>query len=149
VTGLVLLLVVWTSFALAGTGSGSTLPATNFVRGFIDAIRVNDATGACFMTTANARRDLSPLLRQAGATGGTNVCAHTTIASLYVRAAAVRPFLGGNSDMSGGTRESGSKTTVWNQLADGRYAVVVVSNHGADGFLVDSMRLQASCSTCG
>jgi hypothetical protein len=127
--------------------STSTRPALNAATGFIDAVRANDATGACFMTTANARRDLARLLRQSGAHGLTNVCAHPTIASWKVRAAAMRPFLGGSK--SGGSSESGSKATEWSQSAAGRYAVVVVSRHGADGLLVDSIRLEASCSACG
>jgi len=135
------------------TGSFSTRPALNVATGFIDAVRANDASGVCFMTTAKARRDLARLLRQSGAPGGTNVCAQPTIASRKVRAAAMRPFLGilgfTKDTKSGGSSESGSKATEWSQSAAGRYAVVVVSRHGVDGLLVDSIRLEASCSACG
>ena len=136
-----------------GTGkSSSSLPARNAATGFIDAVRANDATTVCSMTTANARHDLARLLQQAGAPGGTNVCAQPAIASQKVRAAAVRPFLGvlgfTKGMKSGGSSESGSKAIEWSQLDDGRYAVVVVGRHGADGLLVDSIRLEASCSAC-
>jgi hypothetical protein len=127
--------------------STSTLPALNAATGFVDAVRANDASGACFMTTAHARRDLARLLRQAGAAGARNVCARPTIASKKVRAAAMRPFLGKGAN-SGGSSERGSKAFEWSRLADGRYAVVVVSRRGADGLLVDSIRLEASCSAC-
>ena len=132
--------------------STSTLPALNAATGFVDAVRANDASGACFMTTAHARRDLARLLRQAGAAGARNVCARPTIASKKVRAAAMRPFLGilgfTKDTSSGGSSESRSKATEWSQSADGRYAVVVVSRHAADGLLVDSIRLEASCRAC-
>jgi hypothetical protein len=133
--------------AACGASTRSTLPASNVATGFIDAVRANDAPGACFMTTANARRDLARLLRQSGASAATNVCAQPTIASRKVRAAAMRPFVGNNAN-SGGITESGSKAIEWSRSADGRYAVVVVSRHGADGLLVDSIRLEASCSAC-
>jgi hypothetical protein len=132
--------------------SGSTGPALNVATGFIDAVRANDASGACSMTTAKARHDLARLLRQSGAPRETNVCAQPTIASRKVRAAAMRPFLGilgfTKDTSSGGSSESRSKATEWSQSADGRYAVVVVSRHAADGLLVDSIRLEASCRAC-
>jgi hypothetical protein len=139
------------------TKSGSTLPALNVATGFIDAVRANDASGACSMTTAKARHDLARLLRQSGAPRRTNVCAQPTIASRKVRAAAMRPFLGilgftkdtnsGGSSESGS--ESGSKAIEWSQSVAGRYAVVVIGKHSPDGLLVDSIRLGASCSACG
>jgi hypothetical protein len=135
-----------------GSTSVSTLPAHNVATGFIDAFRVNDAPTVCFMTTAGARRDLARLLRQSGAPGGTNVCAQPTIASGTVRSTAIRPFLGILGSTRGtqatGSSDTPSKAIEWSQLNDGRYAVVVVSSHGADGLLVDSIGLQASCSAC-
>jgi hypothetical protein len=135
------------------TKNGSTLPALNIATGFIDAVRANDASGACSMTTARARHDLARLLRQSGAPGGTQVCAQPTIASREVRARAMRPFLGilgfTKDTKSGGSSESGSKAIEWSQSATGRYAVVVITRHGADGLLVDSIRLEGSCSACG
>lgn len=147
IAGLVVAVGCMAALAACGMSSTSTLPALNIATGFIDAVRANDAQGACFMTTANARRDLARLLRQSGAPGAMNVCAHPSIASWKVRAAAMRPFLGGTK--SGGNSESGSKAIVWSQSASGRYAVVVLRRHGADGWLVDSIRLEASCSACG
>ena len=134
--------------------SASTLPAHNAAAGFINAVRANDATTVCFMATANARQDLARLLRQSGAPDGTNACAQPTLASQKVRASAMRPFLGilgftRGMMTSGASSESGSKATEWSQLDDGRYAVVVVSSHGALGLQVDSIRLQASCPACG
>jgi hypothetical protein len=150
--------VVMLAAVLSACGSStasttrSTLPALNAATGFIDAVRANDAPSACFMTTAHARQDLARLLRQSGATGGANVCARPTIASRKVRTAAMRPFLGilgSTRDTSAaGSSESRSKAIEWSRSAAGRYAVVMVIRHGADGLLVDSVRLRASCSAC-
>lgn len=140
------------ALSACGSSSVSTLPAHNLATGFIDAVRANDAPTVCFMTTASARRDLARLLQQSGTPGGTNVCAQPAIASGTVRATAMRPFLGilgfTRGTKAAGSSDTRSKAIEWSQLDDGRYAVVVVSSHGADGLLVDSLGLQASCRAC-
>lgn len=120
---------------------------------FIDAVRGNDASRVCSLTTAKARRDLARLLHNSGAPGEVDVCTQTTIASRKVRAAAVRPFLGAigytKGMNSGGNSQSGSESIHWGQLTSGQYAVVVVRRRGTHGLFVDSIRLEASCNVCG
>lgn len=143
---------------LSACGLGVAAPTVSARQGysaatrFIDAVRANDASRVCSLTTAKARRDLARLLRKSGALGEVDVCTQTTIASREVRAAAMRPFLGAigytRGMKSGGNSQSGSESIHWGQLTSGQYAVVVVRRRGAHGLLVDSIRLEASCKVC-
>lgn len=40
----------------------------------------------------------------------------------------------------------GSDAIEWGQATDGRYAVITLRNHGANGWLASAMRVQASCA---
>lgn len=142
---------------LSACGMGVVGPTVSANQGFnvastfINAVRANDASRVCSMSTAHARRDLARLLHQSGAPGGVNVCAQKAIAPRKVRAAAMRPFLGvlgfTKGMKAGGNSQSGSTSIEWSQTDAGRYAVIVVRRR-ADGLFVDSIKLEASCSAC-
>ena len=144
---------------LSACGMGGVAPLVNPVHAFdvvskfVNAVRANNAPRVCSLTTAKARRDLSRLLHKAGAPGSVAVCKQRTIASRKVRAAAMRPFLGVlgfTKDMkSGGNTQTGLESIEWSQTNAGQYAVVVVRRSAANGLLVDSIRLEASCTICG
>ena len=143
---------------LSACGAGVNVPTVTAGQGFkvaarlIDAVRANNASRVCSLTTAKARRDLARLLHKAGAPDEVDVCAQRTIASRRIRAAAMRPFLGvlgvTKDTKSGGNSQFGSESIEWSQSTAGLYAVVVVRRIGAKGLFVDSIRLEASCGVC-
>lgn len=139
------LLGAFATFLLMGGGSStqSSAPGQNITAGMIDAIRVGDPA-ACTMATPAAAREIAHLL------GPSRDCWPAVMgSSAQTRAAAMHPFLGllGIQSGDGGATETGSRDVVWTRSPDGRYAVVEVSSHGADGYLVDSIRVQAGCPT--
>lgn len=131
----------------------SAVKAFNLTTRFIDAVRSNDASRVCSMTTANARHDLAGLLHKSGAPSGVNVCKHSTIASRMVRATAMRPFLGvlgfTKYMKTGGNCQSHSESVEWSQSTSGQYAVVVVRRSSTGVLIVDSIQLKPSPSVCG
>ena len=138
------LLGAFATFLLMGGGSSthSSAPGQNITAGMIDAIRVGDPA-ACTMATPVAAREVAQLLGRP-----TQHCWLAVMgSSAQTRAAAMHPFLGllGIQSGDGGATEAGSRDVVWTRTRDGRYAVVEVSSHGADGYLVDSIRIQAGC----
>jgi hypothetical protein len=137
------LLGAFATFLAMGGGSStqSSAPGQNITAGMIDAIRVGDPS-ACTMATPAAGREIARLLGRSS-----HACWVAVIrAPAQTRAAAMRPFRGmlgfGTVTESGGT-DQGSHEVDWSRTPDGRYAVVAVSSHGADGYLVDSIRIQA------
>jgi hypothetical protein len=135
------------AFGLMGGFSGSSwsgAPSQNLLAGFFDAVRVGDQH-ACLMASPRGARDLANLLVRAGATTPAAEGCGTALAnsSSKVRLAAIRPFLDVNRS-SGGSNGGLSNQISWRQLPDGRYTVVAVSEHGADGWLVDTVRITAS-----
>jgi len=136
------LLGAFATFLLMGGGSStqSSTPGQNVTAGMIDAIRVGDPS-ACRMATPAAGREIARLLGRSS-----HACWVAVLRSpAPTRAAAMREFRGlqgfATVTESGGT-DQGSHEIDWSRTPDGRYAVVEVSSHGADGYLVDSIRIQ-------
>ena len=126
--------------------STSSAPGQNIAAGMIDAVRVGDPN-ACTMATPAAAREIARML------GSSSDCQVAVArSSAQARAQAMRPFLGivglAVDSTGGGSSAVGSREVDWSQLHDGRYAVMRVSSHGAEGYLVDAIRLQARCGDC-
>jgi hypothetical protein len=135
-----------TFLAMGGTRSSSGAEAQNIGAGIIDAIRVGDSD-ACTMATPAAQREIARML------DSSSECWTAVRKSpLRVRAAAMRPFLAivgiGTGSTGGGQTASGSHSLEFSRGRDGRYAVIRVSSHGDNGYLVDSIRVQRRCADC-
>ena len=123
-----------------GSSIQSSAPGQNITAGMIDAIRVGDPS-ACTMATPTAGHEIAELLGRSS-----HACWVAVVRSpAQTRETAMRQFRGllgfGSVTAAGGT-DQGSHEVDWSRTPDGRYAVVEVSSHGADGYLVDSIRIQ-------
>ena len=150
------------TFALMGgfgPNSVSGAPAQNVARGAIDVLRIGDP-GACTAFTSSAQEEVALLLtarrgQVANLVGqGFEPCGTTLLnVSPKRRARAMAPFLGilgilGYGWSGGGSSGNGSTAVEWSELNDGTYAVVTLRRDSAEGWLVSSIRHQASCSVC-
>ena len=144
------------TFALMGGfghNSSSSAPAQNAARGAIDGLRIGDPE-ACTDFTSSAQQEVALLLgarrgQVANLVGqGFEPCGTTLLnVSPKRRARAMAPFLGYGGS-GGGSSGNGSTATEWSELNDGTYAVVTLRNGSVEGWLVSSIRHQASCSVC-
>ena len=147
------------TFALMGgfgPNSVSGAPAQNVARGAIDGLRIGDP-GACTAFTSSAQEEVALLLtarrgQVANLVGqGFEPCGTTLLnVSPKRRAQALAPFLGvlGYGGSRGGSSGNGSTAVEWSELNDGTYAVVTLRHDSVEGWLVSSIRHQASCSVC-
>jgi hypothetical protein len=149
------------TYALMGGFKGtesSGLPAQNLASGLVNSVRVGDPA-ACEMLTPSGQSDLVRLLGASPSRVATMTARHMDVCATVLvnapptaRSHAMLPFLGVlgfSKDSSGnGGSTSGSDTVEWSQSTDGRYAVITLRNHGANGWLASSMRMHASCTAC-
>lgn len=147
------------TFALMGgfgPNSVSGAPAQNVARGAIDGLRIGDP-GACTAFTSSAQEEVALLLtarrgQVANLVGqGFEPCGTTLLnVSPKRRAQALAPFLGvlGYGGSRAGSSGNGSTAVEWSELNDGTYAVVTLRHDSVEGWLVSSIRHQASCSVC-